>query len=162
LRTAEDTAALQAGLADGTIDTVGTDHAPHSREDKDCEWAVAAFGMIGLETAVSIVATLMVDTGKMSWADVARVMSSAPARIGRTDSGPKAQGRPLAVGEPANIVLVDPAARWIVDPAALSSLSKNTPYSGRELSGKVVATFLRGRATVLDSLPAEPVEVGGR
>ena len=162
LRTAEDTAALAAGLADGTIDTVGTDHAPHSREDKDCEWAAAAFGMIGLETALSVVITLMVDTGKLGWADVARVMSTAPARIGRIETGPQPHGRPLAVGEPANVVLVDPAARWTVDPNNLASLSKNTPYSARVLSGRVVATFLRGRATVLDSTPTEPSRAGDR
>lgn len=156
LRTAEDAEALREGLADGTIDTVGTDHAPHTREDKDCEWAAGAFGMVGLETALAVVQTLMVDSGRMTWADVARVMSTAPARIGRIDSGPQAQGRPLAVGEPANVVLVDPAARWTVDPQQLSSLSRNTPYGGIELSGRVVATFLRGRPTVLDSRPVAP------
>ncbi len=155
LRTAEDAEALRAGLADGTIDTVGTDHAPHSREDKDCEWAAGAFGMLGLETALSVVQTLMVDPGRMDWAGVARVMSSAPARIGRVDSGPAAQGRPIAPGEPANLVLVDPAARWTVDPAGLASLARNTPYAGRELSGRVVATFLRGRPTVLDGALVE-------
>ncbi|GEN78869.1 dihydroorotase [Actinotalea fermentans ATCC 43279 = JCM 9966 = DSM 3133] len=153
LRTAEDAEALREGLADGTIDTVGTDHAPHTREDKDCEWAAGAFGMLGLETALAVVQTLMVDTGRMTWADVARVMSFAPARIGRIDDGPMAQGRPLAVGEPANLVLVDPAARWTVEPERLASLSRNTPYGGIELSGRVVATFLRGRPTVLDGRP---------
>lgn len=156
LRTAEDAEALREGLADGTIDTVGTDHAPHTREDKDCEWAAGAFGMLGLETALAVIQTLMVDSGRMTWADVARVMSTAPARIGRIDSGPQAQGRPLAVGEPANVVLVDPAARWTVDPQELASLSRNTPYGGVELSGRVVATFLRGRPTVLDSRPVAP------
>ncbi len=156
LRTAEDAEALREGLADGTIDTVGTDHAPHTREDKDCEWAAGAFGMLGLETALAVVQTLMVDSGRMTWADVARVMSTAPARIGRIDSGPGAQGRPLAVGEPANVVLVDPAARWTVDPQQLASLSRNTPYGGIELSGRVVATFLRGRPTVLDGRPVAP------
>lgn len=160
LRTAEDAEALREGLADGTIDAVGTDHAPHSREDKDCEWAAGAFGMLGLETALGVVSTLMVDTGRMTWADVARVMSTAPARIGSIDEGPFAQGRPLAVGAPANVVLVDPAARWTVDPAHLSSLSSNTPYAGRELTGRVVATFLRGHATVLDGRLVEPA-VGG-
>jgi len=155
LRTAEDAEALRAGLADGTIDTVGTDHAPHTREDKDCEWAAGASGMLGLETALAVVQTLMVDTGRMTWADVARVMSAAPARIGRVDTGPTAQGRPLAVGEPANVVLVDPAGRWTVDPQAMASLSRNTPYAGRELSGRVVATFLRGRPTVLDGRPTD-------
>lgn len=156
LRTAEDAEAVRVGLVDGTIDVVGTDHAPHSREDKDCEWAAAAFGMIGLETALSIVHTLMVATGRMTWADVARVMSSTPARIGRVDQS-SGQGRPLAVGEPANVVLIDPAARWTVDPGALASLSTNTPYAGRELTGRVVSTFLRGHPTVLDGRLNEPV-----
>ena len=145
LRTAADVEALRAGLADGTIDTVGTDHAPHPREDKDCEWAAAAFGMTGLETALSVVQATMVDTGRMTWADVARVMSVTPARIGRVAD----QGRPIAVGEPANLVLVDPRARRVVEPRRASQ-SENNPFRGRELPGRVVATFLRGRATVLD------------
>lgn len=154
LRTAEDVEALRAGLADGTIDTVGTDHAPHTREDKDCEWAAAAFGMTGLETALGLVSTAMVATGRMTWADVARVMSVAPARIGRIDA---THGRPLAVGEPANLTLVDPSARWVVDPATHASTSRNSPYPGMELTGRVVATFLRGRATVLDGALVEEV-----
>ena len=155
LRTEADVEAVRAGLADGTIDIVATDHAPHTREDKDCEWAAAAFGMTGLETALSVVQTVMVDTGRMDWADVARVLSASPARIGLVDSGAHAQGRPLAVGEPANVTLVDPAARWTVDPEVGASASRNTPYGGRELSGRVVATFLRGRATVLDGVAVE-------
>lgn len=155
LRTDADVQAVRQGLADGTIDVVATDHAPHTREDKDCEWAAAAFGMTGLETALSVVQTTMVDTGLLAWADVARVLSTTPARIGRVDEGERAHGRPLEVGEPANVVLVDPAARWTVDPAALASASRNTPYAGRELSGRVVATFLRGRPTVLDGRPVD-------
>nr|WP_202627721.1 dihydroorotase [Cellulomonas sp. APG4] len=155
LRTAEDVEALRAGLADGTIDIVATDHAPHTREDKDCEWAAAAFGMTGLETALGIVASVMVDTGRMDWAGVARVLSSTPARIGRVDA---AHGRPIAVGEPANLTLVDPAARWTVVPEAMASASRNTPYGGRELVGAVRATFLRGRPTVLDGVAVEPGE----
>ncbi len=147
LRTAADVEALRAGLADGTIDVVGTDHAPHPAEDKDCEWAAAASGMTGLETALSVVQATMVDTGRMTWADVARVMSSAPARIGRVDG---AHGRPIAVGEPANLTLVDPTARRVIDPRAQATKSVNSPYRGMELPGAVVATFLRGRATVLD------------
>ncbi|MDR3068795.1 MAG: dihydroorotase [Cellulomonas sp.] len=146
LRTAEDVAAVRAGLADGTIDAVGTDHAPHPREDKDCEWAAAAFGMTGLETALSVVQAAMVDTGRMTWADVARVMSFEPARIGRVAD----QGRPIAVGEPANLTLVDPAARRTVVPGEQATASVNTPFAGMELPGKVVATFLHGRPTVLD------------
>lgn len=146
LRTREDVEALRAGLADGTIDVVATDHAPHPHEDKDCEWAAAAFGMLGLETALSIVQETMVDPGVLDWAGVAERMSVAPARIGRLEG----QGRPLAVGEPANVVLYDPAVRRTVEAGASASLSRNTPYAGMELPGRVVATFLRGRATVLD------------
>lgn len=152
LRTAADVEAVRAALADGTIDTVGTDHAPHPAEDKDCEWAAAAFGMTGLETALSVVQATMVDTGRMTWADVARVMSTAPARIGRVDD---AHGRPIAVGEPANLVLVDPGARRVVDPRAQATKSVNSPYRGMELPGAVVATFLRGRPTVLDGALVE-------
>ena len=153
LRTQRDVEAVRAGLADGTIDIVATDHAPHPVEDKDCEWAAAAFGMTGLETALSVVQETMVDTGRLSWADVARVLSTNPARIGRIDTGPTAQGRPLEVGEPANVTLVDPAARRVVDGSAQATASVNTPFQGRELPGRVVATFLRGRATVLDGAP---------
>jgi dihydroorotase len=146
LRSAADVEAVKAGLADGTIDIVATDHAPHPHEDKDCEWAAAAFGMLGLETALSVVQQTMVDPGLLDWAGVAERMSAAPARIGRVDG----HGRPLAAGEPANVVLYDPAARRVVDPADSASLSRNTPYRGMELPGRVVATFLRGSATVLD------------
>ncbi len=107
LRTAEDVTALREALADGTIDVVATDHAPHPVEDKDCEWAVAAMGMTGLETALSVVQATMVDTGLLDWAGVAQRMSATPARIGRVAD----QGRPLAVGEPANLTLVDPSTR---------------------------------------------------
>ncbi|MDO8145027.1 MULTISPECIES: dihydroorotase [unclassified Isoptericola] len=153
LRTAADVEAVREGLADGTIDIVATDHAPHTREDKDCEWGAAAFGMTGLETALSVVQETMVDTGRLTWADVARVLSAAPARIGRVDTGPAAQGRPVAVGEPANLTLLDPAARRTVDGAAQVTASGNTPFRGRTLPGEVRATFLRGRATVLDGTP---------
>lgn len=147
LRSAADVAALQEGLADGTIDIVATDHAPHPHEDKDCEWAAAAFGMLGLETALSIVQQTMVDPGRLDWAGVAERMSYAPARIGRVSDR---HGRPVQVGEPANVVLYDPGARRTIEPSESASLSRNTPYRGMELSGRVVATFLRGKATVLD------------
>ncbi len=155
LRTADDVEAVREGLADGTIDIVATDHAPHAREDKDCEWGAAAFGMTGLETALSVVQQTMVDTGRLTWADVARVLSTNPARIGRID---EQHGRPIAVGEPANLVLVDPAATRVVDGAEQQTASTNTPFQGRELPGRVVATFLRGRATVLDGSPVVTVE----
>jgi dihydroorotase len=147
LRTAADTEALRAGLADGTIDAVATDHAPHPHEDKDCEWAAAAFGMLGLETSLSVVQETMVDTGLLTWADVADRMSYAPARIGRVTD----HGRPLEDGAPANVVLYDPSVRHVVEAADSVSLSRNTPYAGMALPGRVVATFLRGRATVLDA-----------
>ncbi|WP_310963292.1 dihydroorotase [Nocardioides terrisoli] len=146
LRTAVDVEALRAGLADGTIDVVATDHAPHPHEDKDCEWQAAAFGMLGLETALSIVQEAMVDTGLLDWAGVAERMSYAPARIGAIG----AHGQPLQVGAPANIVLYDPAIRRVVEAAGLASLSRNTPYAGMELPGQVVATFLRGKPTVFE------------
>lgn len=144
LRTQADVDAVRAGLADGTIDIVATDHAPHPDEDKDCEWAAAAFGMTGLETALGIVQRTMVDTGLMSWKDVAVRLSELPARIGRVDAW---HGRPLAVGEPANLTLVDPKAPWSVDPHATQSRSHNSPFGGIELPGRAVATVLRGRVT---------------
>ena len=146
LRTAEDVEALREGLADGTIDIVATDHAPHPSEAKETEWSQAAMGMLGLETALSVVQHTMVDTGLLDWAGVAQRMSAVPARIGRVAD----QGRPLAVGEPANVTLYDPAATRVVDPAAMASKSRNSPYAGMRLPGRVLATFLRGKPTVLD------------
>ncbi|MCY0903769.1 dihydroorotase [Arthrobacter sp. H14-L1] len=146
LRAEEDVAALRAALADGTIDVIGTDHAPHPSEAKDCEWAQAAMGMTGLETALSVVQHTMIESGLLDWEGFARVTSVAPARIGRLAG----QGRPLAVGEPANLVLVDPAARWTVDPRTMATKGLNSPFSGRVLPGAVVATFYRGHPTVLD------------
>jgi dihydroorotase len=152
LRTCEDVTALREALADGTIDVVATDHAPHPVEDKDCEWAAAAMGMTGLETALSVVQHAMVDTGLLDWAGVAQRLSATPARIGRVAG----QGRPVAAGEPAHLVLVDPAARWTVEPAAMATMGLNSPYRGRELPGRVVATFFGGFPTVLDGELAGP------
>lgn len=146
LRTERDVMALREALADGTIDIVATDHAPHPHEDKDCEWAAAAMGMVGLETALSVVQATMVETGLLDWAGVADRMSAAPARIG----GLSGHGRPVSAGEPANLTLVDTSYRGAVDPAHFASRSRNTPYEGRELPGRVTHTFLRGRATVVD------------
>jgi dihydroorotase len=146
LRTKSDVEALRLALADGTIDAVATDHAPHPVEDKDCEWAAAAFGMLGLETALGVVAEALVETGLLDWAGVADRMSVRPARIGRLAG----HGRPIAVGEPANLLLLDPSARVTVTPETLASRSRNTPYAGRVLPARVVTTFLRGRPTVLD------------
>ena len=146
LRTAADVEALRDALADGTIDCVATDHAPHAAEDKESEWGAALPGMLGLQTALSVVVETMVLAGRLDWRGVASRLSEAPARIGSLAE----QGRPIAVGEPANLVLVDPAARWTVEPAALASKSRNTPFAGRTLPGRVRATFLRGRATTRD------------
>lgn len=155
LRTGSDVAALRTALADGTIDVVATDHAPHARQDKECEWDQASPGMLGLQTALSVVVATMVETGLLDWRGVARVMSETPAVIG----GLAGHGRPIAAGEPANLVLVDPAARWTVRGADLASLSGNTPFEGMELPARVVATFLSGRRTVSDGelLPSAAV-----
>lgn len=146
LRTAEDVAAVRAGLADGTIDIVATDHAPHPREDKDCEFAAAAMGMTGLETALSVVAATMVrGEAGFTWRDVARVMSERPAQIGQVAE----QGCQLAPGSPAHLTLVEETAHWTVRPQHLHSTSQNTPFAGRELPARVHATFYRGVPTVL-------------
>jgi dihydroorotase len=146
LRRDEDVQALRQGLADGTIDAVATDHAPHPLEDKECEWASAAFGMIGLQSAFSVVQTAMIETGLMTFAQLSDRMSTRPAAIG----GLRDHGRAIAVGEPAHVTLVDPKAKQIFNLAANASKSSNSPFVGMELHGRVIATFLRGRATVLD------------
>ncbi|WP_042372939.1 dihydroorotase [Streptacidiphilus neutrinimicus] len=146
LRTEADVLALREALADGTIDIVATDHAPHPAEDKQCEWSAAAMGMVGLETALSVVQSAMVDTGLMGWAEVAQRMSAKPASI----SGIPGHGRPVSVGEPANLVLFDDQYRGAVNPDSFATRSRNTPYRGMDLPGRVVATFLRGEAKVLD------------
>jgi dihydroorotase len=153
LRTAADVAALRAGLADGTVDCVATDHAPHSIEDKETEWDAASPGMLGLQTALAIVIEAMVEPGLLDWRGVADRMSVAPARIGALAE----HGRPIAIGEPANLVVVDPTIRWTVSPAALVSKSRNTPYAGRTLPGRVIATVLRGRLTSRDGAVVEAV-----
>ncbi|GAA2695044.1 MULTISPECIES: dihydroorotase [Actinosynnema] len=145
LRAESDVLALRAALADGSIDCVATDHAPHAVQDKDSEWSAARPGMLGLQTALSVVAEAMVATGLLDWRGVARVMSERPAEIG----GLADQGRPIAVGEPANLVLVDPDARWTVRGADFASIAANTPFEGMELPAAVVATVLRGRVTAL-------------
>jgi dihydroorotase len=143
LRPQEDVDALREALADGTIDAVATDHAPHARHDKEHAFVDAAFGMLGLETALSVVSDVMVGSGRLDWAAVARVMSVNPARI----AGLAEHGRELAVGSPANLTLVDPTATVTVDRGASLSLSRNNPWHGRTLRGAVHATLLRGRVT---------------
>ncbi len=143
LRPNEDVHALREALRDGTIDAVATDHAPHARHDKEHAFVDAAFGMLGLETALGVVRTAVPE---MLWADVARVMSQTPARI----AGLSGQGGSLAVGEPAHLTLVDPAASMAVDRDASVSLSRNNPWHGRTLQTSVVHTMFAGQLTVKD------------
>ena len=145
LRTADDVEALRAGLADGTIDCVATDHAPHALEDKETEWGAALPGMIGLETALAVVVDAMGD--RLTWRQLATRMSETPARIGRLEG----HGRPLAVGEPANLTVVHPGVPWTVGPELLLSRSRNSPFLGRQLPVRVWATFLRGTPTMQTS-----------
>ena len=143
LRPDEDVAALRAGLADGTIDAVATDHAPHARHDKEHAFVDAAFGMLGLETALPVVASVMVEDGPFGWADLARVMSQTPARI----AGLEGQGAELIEGAPANLTLVDPAASATVDRDRSLSLSRNNPWHGRTFAAAIHSTYLRGTRT---------------
>ena len=141
LRTEKDVVALRNGLADGTIDIVGTDHAPHPTEDKDCEWQSAAFGMVGLETALSVVVKAMIETKLMSWSDLVDRMSIAPAKI----AGYSRHGQNLSVGAAANLTIINTTANWVVDRNRLASKSKNTPFEGMQMPSQVVHTFLNGR-----------------
>jgi dihydroorotase len=143
LRTGEDTKAMRAALAEGVIDVVATDHAPHAVQYKDTEWAAARPGMLGLETALSVVVHTMVEPGLLDWRGVARVLSERPAEI----AGLPDHGRPIAVGEPATFALADPDAVWTVRGAALQSRASNTPFEGMRLPATVTATVLRGRVT---------------
>ena len=154
LRTESDVHALREALADGTIDIVATDHAPHPTESKECEWQEASFGMLGLETALSIVQKTMVDSGMMNWSSVADRMSIAPARIG----GYENHGLPLAVGSIANLVVINPTLKWTVDRDLVLSKSSNTPYHGHELPGVVTHTFFKGKATLING---SVIQVGG-
>ena len=147
LRSEKDVMALREALADGTIDIVATDHAPHSVESKECEWQEASFGMLGLETAISIVQKTMVDTGLLTWAGVADRLSTAPARIG----GYENHGNNLAIGSKANITIINPRATWVVDRDLVASKSRNTPFHGMELPGVISETFFRGVPTVLNA-----------
>ena len=146
LRRDEDVLALRAALADGTIDIVATDHAPHPTEAKECAWDEAANGMVGLESALSVVQAAMIETGLLGWADIARVMSSRPAEIGLLPG----YDTPFAVGSAANLTLVDPEARRSFGLSDLHGKSVNSPYLGRELPGRVTTTIHDGYATVLD------------
>ncbi len=143
LRECSDTAALRQALAEGIIDCVATDHAPHAAHEKCVEFSAARAGMLGLQTALSVVVATMVVPGLLTWRGVARVMSENPARIARLPD----HGRPLEVGEPANLTVVDPDATWTVTGADLASRSANTPYEALTLPAAVTATLLRGKLT---------------
>ncbi|GAA1444693.1 dihydroorotase [Leifsonia poae] len=158
LRRREDVEALRAGLADGTIDIVATDHAPHPVESKDCEWDAAAFGMVGLESALSVVHASVVENGMLGWSDVARVLSSAPARIGRLSG----HGHALEAGAPAEFTLYDPQASREFATADLAGKGVNSPYLSMTLPGRVVATFHHGYPTVLDGVVVEADVVAAR
>ena len=145
LRTQRDVEALREGLADGTIDIVATDHAPHPAEAKECEWQEAAFGMLGLESALSIVNQTMVQTGLLNWEGVAERMSRAPSRI----AGYENHGGRIEVGALAHLTVINPTQTYRVDRDLVASRSRNTPFHGMELSGVIQGTFFRGIPTYL-------------
>jgi dihydroorotase len=147
LRTEKDVHALREGLAEGVIDIVATDHAPHPAENKECEWQQAAFGMLGLETALSIITLTMVETGLLDWNGVAERISRTPARIG----GYTDQGSDFVVGQMANLTVIDPRASWRVDRDLVASRSRNTPFHGMELPGLITETFYKGIPTLLQA-----------
>ncbi|MFZ4064966.1 MAG: dihydroorotase [Rhodoluna sp.] len=143
LRTDKDVLALRAAVADGTIDIVATDHAPHTADSKDCEFGQAAFGMIGLETAAAVVQTTLIETGLINWTRFQEILSTAPAAI----SGLSRHGQQLAAGNAANLTFINPTARVIVGPES-ESKSRNNPYLGLELNGQIVHTMFEGTFTV--------------
>jgi dihydroorotase len=146
LRTEKDVMALREGLAEGVIDIVATDHAPHPAEDKDCEWQAAAFGMVGLETALSVLVKTMIETKMMSWNDLIDRMSIAPARI----AGYSTQGQLIAEKNYANFTIIDTDRSWIVNRDKLQSQSKNTPFNGYELPAVVTDVFHNGVQVLKD------------
>jgi len=152
LRTKEDVEAVRCGLADGTIDAIATDHAPHPPEQKEQEWAHAPCGMLGLETALAVTLTELVDAQPrvLTLSKALGALSTNPARS--RDIG--GHGGPIQPGAPANLVLFDPSQRWTVDERALHSRSRNTPFAGTQLRGRVISTLLRGRFTFRDGVLA--------
>jgi len=149
LRTEADVLALREALADGTIDIVATDHAPHPAETKECEWQEASFGMLGLETALSIVNKTMVQTGLMDWQQVADRLSYAPARIGRYAD----HGQQIGIGARAHLTVINPTDFFRVDRDLVASRSRNTPFHGMELPGHVVATLFNGKVVYEGNRP---------
>jgi dihydroorotase len=146
LRTQKDVQALREGLAEGVIDIVATDHAPHPSEDKDCEFQAGAFGMVGLETALSVVVKTMIETKLMTWSDLIDRMSFAPARI----AGYTNQGNEIAVGSTANLILIDADRNWSVDRDKLRSKSKNTPFNSMLLPSVITDVFHHGEHVLQD------------
>jgi dihydroorotase len=144
LRTQKDVMALREGLAEGVIDIVATDHAPHPAEDKDCEWQAAAFGMVGLETSLSVVIKTMIESKLMSWSDLVDRMSVKPAQI----AGYEKQGQTISKSSPANLILVDPTATWQVERNKLKSKSKNTPFDQMKLPGVISDVIYNGNLVV--------------
>jgi dihydroorotase len=144
LRTPADVAALKAGLADGTLDAIATDHAPHPQEAKEEPFDQAPPGMLGLETALSVA----LEESGLPLERVLAAMSWQPARIAGLEG---AHGGPVAEGRPANLVVIDPEATWVVEPERLASRSRNTPFAGRRLRGRVRHTVLRGEPVVIDA-----------
>ena len=141
LRTQKDVMALREGLAEGVIDIVATDHAPHPAEDKDCEWQAAAFGMVGLETSLSVVIKTMIESKLMSWSDLVDRMSIKPAQI----AGYEKQGQTISKLSPANLILIDTAASWQVERDKLKSKSKNTPFDQMTLPGVISDVIYNGK-----------------
>jgi dihydroorotase len=148
LRSDADVAGVTAGLVDGTIDAIATDHAPHAPETKERTFEEAPPGMLGVETALGVALTTLVEPGTMPLAAVLGALSWRPARIAGLDA--HGHGLPVAAGNPANLCVVDPAAQWVVDPDRLASKSRNSPFAGWKLTGRVRHTILRGRPTVVD------------
>jgi dihydroorotase len=146
LRSKPDVEAIRAAIADGTVDAIATDHAPHAREDKEVEWSAAPPGMLGLETALALTVTELVEPGELTLAQAVERLGAGPARCRRLPG----HGGPVTPGAPANLTIFDPAARWTVDAARLASRARNTPYHGRVVRGRVVHTLLRGAFTVRD------------
>jgi len=149
LRGSEDRDAVRQALADGTIDVVATDHAPHLWVDKDKPFPEAKPGMVGLEYALGVVIETMVNSGLLDWEGVADRMSHAPARIGQISDR---QGRPLEIGEPATLTLIDPSRRTVVDKNSSMSMGRNNPYDGMDLPDPVVMTLWNGRVTYRDPI----------
>ncbi|MEN6520028.1 MAG: dihydroorotase [Armatimonadota bacterium] len=139
LRTAADVEAIKAGLADGTIDVIATDHAPHSLEDKEVEMTVAAFGIVGLETALPLVVTKLVDDGVMSLSDAIEKLTARPAEVLGINRGT------LDIGAPADIVVFDPEEEITVQASKFKSMGRNTPFDGWKLKGAVIATIAGGK-----------------